>query len=61
VTAQGREVNVKAADVVARVYDDVLSSLPDGERDGFVRGLSRLAENRLSTPVACQRAPRRRM
>src|SRR5690349_3723346 len=29
VTAQGREVNAKAADVVARVYEDVLGSLPD--------------------------------
>jgi MarR family transcriptional regulator for hemolysin len=61
VTSQGREVSAKAADVVARVYEDVLSSLPDGERDGFVRGLTRLVETRLSTPVACQRAPRRRM
>ncbi|MBB4906526.1 MarR family winged helix-turn-helix transcriptional regulator [Actinophytocola algeriensis] len=61
VTPQGREVHAKAADVVARVYEDVLSSLPADERDGLVRGLSRLVENRLSTPVACQRAPRRRM
>jgi MarR family transcriptional regulator for hemolysin len=61
VTSQGREVSAKAADVIARVYEDVLSSLPDEDRDGFVRGLTRLVETRLSTPVACQRAPRRRM
>ena len=61
VTPQGREIKAKAADVVARVYEDVLSSLPDDERDGLIRGLTRLVENRLSTPVACQRAPRRRM
>lgn len=61
VTSQGREVSAKAAEVIARVYEDVLSSLPDGERDGFVRGLTRLVETRLSTPVACERAPRRRM
>jgi DNA-binding MarR family transcriptional regulator len=61
VTPQGREVNAKAADVVKRVYDDVLSSLPDEERDVFVRGLTRLVESRLSTPVACEKAPRRRM
>ena len=61
VTPQGREVNAKAADVVARVYEDVLSALPDGERDGFIRGLNRLVDSRLAKPVACQRAPRRRM
>jgi len=61
VTEQGREVHAKAAGVVERVYEDVLSALPDEERDGFVRGLTRLAESRLSTPVVCQRAPRRRM
>jgi MarR family transcriptional regulator, transcriptional regulator for hemolysin len=61
VTSQGREVSAKAADVIARVYEDVLSSLPDEDRDGLVRGLTRLVETRLSTPVACQRAPRRRM
>ena len=60
VTPQGRAVSAKAADVVARVYEDVLSTLPDAEREGFVAGLSRLVGTRLSTPVACQRAPRRR-
>ena len=60
VTPHGREVRAKAADVVARVYEDVLSALPDGERDGLIRGLTRLVDSRLSTPVACQRAPRRR-
>ena len=61
VTAQGREVHAKAADVVARVYEDVLSALPSAERKGLVEGLTRLVDTRLSTPVACQRAPRRRM
>lgn len=60
VTSQGRAVNAKAAEVVERVYEDVLSTLPSRERDGFVAGLTRLVESRLSTPVACQRAPRRR-
>lgn len=61
VTAQGREVHVKAAQVVGRVYEDVLSALPAGERDGFVAGLARLVETRLSTPVVCEKPPRRRM
>ena len=59
VTPLGRKIHDAAQDVVARVYEDVLSTLP--EREAFISGLTRLAENRLSTPVACQRAPRRRM
>jgi MarR family transcriptional regulator, transcriptional regulator for hemolysin len=61
VTELGRKVHASAKDVVARVYEDVLSTLPDGERTALMSGLTRLVENRLSTPVACQRAPRRRM
>lgn len=60
VTDQGRKVHAEAKKVVAGIYEDVLSSLPQPERDGFVGGLSRLADSRLSTPVACERAPRRR-
>jgi len=61
VTDLGRKVHTSAQDVVARVYEDVLSALPVGERKAFMSGLTRLVESRLSTPVACQRAPRRRM
>lgn len=61
VTERGQKINAAAKDVVARVYEDVLSTLPDGEREVFLSGLTRLVETRLSTPVACQRAPRRRM
>jgi MarR family transcriptional regulator, transcriptional regulator for hemolysin len=61
VTDLGRKVHAAAQDVVAKVYEDVLSTLPEGERAAFMSGLTRLVENRLSTPVACQRAPRRRM
>ncbi len=61
VTAEGREINTKANDVLNRVYEDVLSALPEDERTGLINGLTRLVETRLSTPVACQRAPRRRM
>lgn len=60
VTPEGREMSAKAADVINRVHDDVLSVLPDDERAGFVAGLTRLVETRLATPVQCQRAPRRR-
>jgi MarR family transcriptional regulator for hemolysin len=60
VTELGRKVHASAKDVVSRVQEDVLAALPDGEREGFASGLTRLVESRLSTPVACQRAPRRR-
>ena len=60
VTPQGRVMSAKAADVIDRVHDDVLSSLPDDEREGLVAGLTRLVEHRLSRPVQCERAPRRR-
>jgi DNA-binding MarR family transcriptional regulator len=61
VTDLGRKVHATARDVVDRVYEDVLSTLPPEERTAFLSGLTRLVETRLSTPVACQRAPRRRM
>jgi DNA-binding MarR family transcriptional regulator len=61
VTELGRKVHASAKGVVSRVHEDVLAALPDGEREAFVSGLTRLVESRLSTPVACQRAPRRRM
>jgi DNA-binding MarR family transcriptional regulator len=61
VTDLGREVHTKATEVVAHVYDDVLSALREPERTGFVNGLTHLVDDRLSTAVVCQRAPRRRM
>jgi MarR family transcriptional regulator, transcriptional regulator for hemolysin len=61
VTELGRKAHKAAQDVVARVYEDVLGTLPDDERAALMSGLTRLVENRLATPVACQRAPRRRM
>jgi MarR family transcriptional regulator, transcriptional regulator for hemolysin len=61
VTDLGRKVSAAAKDVVDRVHEDVLSALPDEERAAFVSGLTRLVETRLSKPVVCERAPRRRM
>ena len=53
ITAEGREVLARAEAVVAGIYDDVLGSLPRGERDGPRRGAARLVEGdgRLSSPV----------
>jgi DNA-binding MarR family transcriptional regulator len=61
VTDKGAKVSGEAEKIVDGVYRDVLGTLPDDVRDGFVRGLTHLAEGRLSTPVQCRNAPRRRM
>jgi len=60
VTDAGRRMVQRADQVVAEVYEDVLASLPDGERTAFVGGLTRLVQGRLSAPVPCDRPPRRR-
>jgi MarR family transcriptional regulator, transcriptional regulator for hemolysin len=60
VTPAGQRVAEAGREIIARVYDDVLAALPAREREGFVSGLVRLAGDRLSTPVACERPVRRR-
>jgi DNA-binding MarR family transcriptional regulator len=62
ITPAGREVLAQADGVVARVYDDVLATLPPGERTGFIAALQRLVEGegRLSSPVAGQGVRRSR-
>ena len=46
--------------MIAGIYKEILASLPGDEREGFVGGLTRLAQGRLSTPVPCENPPRRR-
>ncbi|MET8762700.1 MarR family transcriptional regulator [Lentzea sp. NPDC004782] len=60
VTELGREITEKADQVVADVYESVLGSLPADEREGLVKGLTRLLEGRLGTPMPCEKPPRRR-
>jgi MarR family transcriptional regulator, transcriptional regulator for hemolysin len=60
VTEAGARLAAEAAAVVEQVYADVLAALPADERDVFLRSLQRLATDRLSTPVACERPVRRR-
>ncbi len=60
VTEAGEGLLAQAREVVARIHGEVLAALPDREREAFVDGLVRLAEGRLSTPVRCERPPRRR-
>jgi DNA-binding MarR family transcriptional regulator len=60
VTANGRRKVREADAVLARVREDVLASLPDDEREVFLRALGRLACGRLSEPVPCAASVRRR-
>ena len=60
VTGAGREMVAKADQVVADVYESVLGSLPDDERDGLIKALTRLVDGRLGTVVQCDRPPRKR-
>ncbi|SFR29254.1 DNA-binding transcriptional regulator, MarR family [Lentzea waywayandensis] len=60
VTDSGREIVAKADDVYAEVVGSVLGSLPGDEREGLVKGLTRLVEGRLSTVVPCEKPPRKR-
>jgi MarR family transcriptional regulator, transcriptional regulator for hemolysin len=59
VTEAGERVVAEGREIVARIYDDVLGALPEGEREAFVDALSRLVADRLAEPVACERPVRR--
>jgi len=61
VTAAGEQMVAAGQDIVGAIFDDVLGTLPDHERDAFIDALERLAGGRLSAPVKCERAPRRRV
>ncbi|HEX8802628.1 MAG TPA: MarR family winged helix-turn-helix transcriptional regulator [Acidimicrobiales bacterium] len=60
VTPEGERMVRAAQRIVDGVFEDVLASLPEGERAGFVDGLARLVGGRLATPAECARPPRRR-
>ena len=59
VTEAGERVVAQGREIVARIYDNVLGVLPEGEREAFVDALSRLVAGRLAEPVACERPVRR--
>src|SRR3954447_17935313 len=61
VTAAGRRKVTQACDVVERVQQSVLASLPAPQRESFLNGLGQLVSDRLSAPeVECKRPVRRR-
>jgi MarR family transcriptional regulator for hemolysin len=59
VTPAGEALVERGVEIVDRVHAEVLSSLPDGEREAFVSALGRLAEGELSVPAECDRPVRR--
>jgi len=60
VTEAGIAKAVDAKRIVAELQNEVLESLPPGQRAALMDGLVSLVEDRLSEPVECSRAPRRR-
>ncbi len=60
VTPAGRRKVREAEAIMDRVREDVLSDLSATDRDAFLRALGTLACGRLSEPVACEHAVRRR-
>ncbi len=60
VTDAGAAKLAEGQAIVEAVQNDVLGTLPKGERAAFLSALRRLAGARLAEPVACTAAPRRR-
>jgi DNA-binding MarR family transcriptional regulator len=60
VTAAGERKVREAEEIADRVRIDVLSALPEDEREVFVNALMRLVRDRLSEPAVCTQPPRRR-
>jgi DNA-binding MarR family transcriptional regulator len=59
VTPAGRKKVKQGRALFERVQQDVLSALPNGEREQFVESLATLVRTRLSSPSGCA-APQRR-
>jgi MarR family transcriptional regulator for hemolysin len=59
VTPEGEALAARADEVVARIYESVLDSLPADQCEGFVAGLQALVAGRLANPPACQKPVRR--
>jgi MarR family transcriptional regulator, transcriptional regulator for hemolysin len=60
VTKAGERKAREAEAILDRVREDVLSVLPESEREVFLRALGRLVCGRLAEPVPCAHAVRRR-
>jgi MarR family transcriptional regulator, transcriptional regulator for hemolysin len=60
VTPAGKRKVREAQEIADRVRSDVLSVLPEGDREVFLDALTRLVSQRLSEPVVCSHPVRRR-
>ena len=60
VTTAGEQKVVEGNEIMARVQEEVLATLPAEEREGLLDALSRLVSDRLSAPVECRPPVRRR-
>src|SRR5919198_3273551 len=60
VTDAGRQMVAKGQEIVSSVYDDVLGSLPEDQRQVFVDALEGLVAGRLADPPHCEKPVRRR-
>jgi DNA-binding MarR family transcriptional regulator len=60
VTKAGERKAAEGQKMAEAVQREILDALPVHERDALLSGLARLIGDRLSTPVECQKAPRRR-
>ena len=60
VTTAGQRKVREAEEIADRIRADVLSALPEDDREVFLAALTRLVSGRLSAPAECARAPRRR-
>lgn len=60
VTKAGKRKVAEGHKIMARVEDEVLATLPPGERTGLLDALNRLVSDRLSEPVQCTPPVRRR-
>ena len=60
VTTAGEQKVVEGNEIMARVQEEVLATLPAEDREGLLDALSRLVSDRLSAPVECRPPVRRR-
>jgi MarR family transcriptional regulator, transcriptional regulator for hemolysin len=60
VTRAGERKVAEAREVISRIQDEVLASLPASERTGLLDALNRLVSDRLSESVECSPPLRRR-
>jgi MarR family transcriptional regulator, transcriptional regulator for hemolysin len=60
VTKAGERKVAEAREVISRIQDEVLASLPASERTGLLDALNRLVSDRLSESVECSPPLRRR-